>query len=411
MRISLLLQREPLPTIVEQTLSSFWSLHHGTPYTVCWRGGYANSTNSSTPVQRWLVNAYLNTIAVRHASPAAFDPIRREFSRSRTWWKRPAQQLYVRLASTPNTAPLLAQATVEVSPAVPGATHKVIVAGNHKLRLLDHQEGRAYGILKAGFLPHFMQQELAVRQKASECGLPVPQLLEVAEDGTWFSEAYLSGTPVNRLPDQSQVAAAVQAVYHRLQTLHAATAKQTTIEQYATTLRREIGDLLHKMKRLTIDDCNRLNMLADGLLEQVYTIPQRIITIVLCHGDFQPANILLNADGPWLIDWEYATHRQAAYDLLVYALSSRFPKGIASRLQAFVHNGLPANVPFSAEQQRVLVSTSSRRHQQATLFLLEELHQHLCENSQPLFNRSGEGLRLLQTEISQWLQHVVQIGS
>ena len=411
MRISLLLQREPLPTIVEETLSSFWSRRHGTPYTVCWREGRANSTNSSTPVQRWLVNAYLNTIAVRHASSAAFDPIRREFSRSLTWWKRPAQQLYVRLASTPHTAPLLAQATVEVSPAVPGATHKLVVAGNHKLRLLDHQEGRAYGILKAGFLPHFMQQELAVRQKASDCGLPVPQLLEVAEDGTWFSEAYLSGTPVNRLPDQSQVAA-VQTAYHSLQALHDATAEPTTIEQYALGLRREIGELLHSLKLLTPDDCSRLTMLADALLEQACTAPQRFITTVLCHGDFQPANILLNADGPWLIDWEYATRRQAAYDLLVYALSSRFPKGIASRLQAFVHNGLPATVPFSLDQlHRVLAGDSSGRCQQAALFLLEELHQHLCENSQPLFNRSGEGLRLLQTEISQWLQHVVQIGS
>jgi streptomycin 6-kinase len=35
----------------------------------------------------------------------------------------------------------------------------------------------------------------------------------------------------------------------------------------------------------------------------------------LCHGDLHPGNVIMTADGPRLIDWMWATHAPAAFDL------------------------------------------------------------------------------------------------
>jgi aminoglycoside phosphotransferase (APT) family kinase protein len=37
---------------------------------------------------------------------------------------------------------------------------------------------------------------------------------------------------------------------------------------------------------------------------------------VTAHGDFHAGNILCEADGPWIIDWELAAPRPLGYDLL-----------------------------------------------------------------------------------------------
>ena len=48
------------------------------------------------------------------------------------------------------------------------------------------------------------------------------------------------------------------------------------------------------------------------------------------HGDFHAANMLIEKDHFWLIDWEYSSRRQIAYDALVYSLASRFPRNLKS---------------------------------------------------------------------------------
>ena len=122
---------------------------------------------------------------------------------------------------------------------------------------------------------------------------------------------------------------------------------------------------------------------------------------MLAHGDFQPANILVDADRLWLIDWEYSGRRQAAYDVLTFMLESRFTRGLSGRLQRLITQGIPDGglwPDFSCYANGW--QDSRRRLLYGSLFLLEELALRLEENQNPSFVQLDNGLNILQQEIS-----------
>ena len=403
MRMSILLQREPFGEIVAATLSRFWSEQHGRDYRVRWHE--SNPGRRTADGQLWLVNAYLNAIFTPDVSRPVFDPIRREFSRSTVWWKRPLQRAYVALATAPLGARRLAQATLRVDPPVPRSQQKLVVAGNHKIRLLDRDAGVAHAVLKERFHPGFITREVAARRRARDCGVPVPPLVAVAAAGRRFSEQYLSGTPVNRLARPGDAQTAVRAMARHLARLHGETARREPLRAYVARKEAQIREALAGALPLPADRRHALLGQAGALVAALAATEQwrrdGDITTALTHGDFQPANVLVNDDGVWLIDWEYAARRQIAYDHLVYALAARFPEGLAERLQIFVQDGLGDEAwPRGAVEGRRPV-----RYLHACLFLLEEMDLHLKENGQPPFTQPGQGLLQIQKEIDRWLEN------
>lgn len=400
MRISLLLQREPFGPVLEQTLARFWSQQHGQPYVVQWRMGRAGAAAGQT----WLANIYLNAIFTPDADCASFDPIRREFARSTVWWKRPAQRAYTALALSGAAAGRLAQARLAVTPAVPDARSKLVVAGNRKFRLLDRGAGVAFSMHKAGFRPETMLREISARQVAAAAGVPAPRLLEVAADRSWYCEQYISATPVNRLAQPAQARAATAQVVGGLQRLLAATAQQEAASAYATGLCAGIERQAAATRLLSAAQRAAVSGLAAALLARVET-PIETITLAASHGDFQPANILADGARVWLIDWEYSALRQAGYDALVLALGSRFPQGLASRLHSFVERGWPQDALVAPDGWPGLrLAARAARRQHAALFALEELALRLDEAGEPLLTCPDPGLSVLLAEVARWLE-------
>lgn len=121
----------------------------------------------------------------------------------------------------------------------------------------------------------------------------------------------------------------------------------------------------------------------------------------LTHGDFQPANILVNREGTWLIDWEYSARRQAGYDALVFVLRSRFPAGLATRWRGMVDESDSMQPLSLADWPGLNWQDASWRRVHGWLFLLEELALHLEENANPCFHSLGEGLLALQAQIAE----------
>ena len=405
MRISLLLQREPFGAILEQTLATFLQAWTQQPHQVRWRMGRPNVGQMRCHGQQpWLCNIYLNAIFVPEADPHIFDPIRREFARSLAWWRRPVQQAYVAVGTGQSSAHWLAQAGVSISPGLPDARHLLIVAGNHKIRLLNCAQGIVYGVLKSGFPSKFMRQEIQTRQQAEKLGLPVPPLRSVAEDGAWFSEHYVSGTPVNRLNNFKTAQEAIASVMGALQRLLQETLHEEPLGGYITDLHDRIQELVNGNPLLSALQKRELLSNAATLVKQardLRSVSGNVAT-ALTHGDLQPANILLNERGAWLIDWEYAARRQAGYDALVLGLRVRFPKGLAARLQTFVAQGWGETAISAVNWTGAMWDTEAGRRLHADLFLLEELALRLEENANPCFVRSEKGLTILTQEISQW---------
>ncbi|HVF90447.1 MAG TPA: phosphotransferase [Blastocatellia bacterium] len=411
MRISLLLEREPFGPIVEQALGRFWRAQYGRAYEVRWQTGCpgvkAFKATPGSEDQLWLCNIYLNAFFTAGVNPELFDPIRREFARSVVRWRRPLQRAYVAMAVWPRGAPWMAQANLYVTPSVPDVENKILVAGNHKLRVLDLKACAAYAISKGAFSDRFLRREVGARIQAARLGLPVPELKLVAEDGSWFSESYVSGTPLNRLADRGKARESATRAARALFRLVEETASEEAVTDYSARLCRKIESLVESSHLLSDSDRRQIVRAVKSLAHEVDALRpvtgDRVVT-ALAHGDFQPANILSNGEGAWLIDWEYAARRQAGYDGLVFGLGSRLPSNLAERLEGFVARGLPES--YSVDRLRwpgAEWGDSGSRRSRSALFLLEELSMHLEENADPCFSRTGGGLGMLRREIDIWI--------
>ncbi len=388
MRISLLLQREPFGEILEKTLSAFFTSRLEQPYAVTWVEN-SRAVKLSGNEQVWLCNPYLNAIYRPDAGPETLEPALREFSRSLVAWRRPLQKLYCRLAAGAVTAKRLSPIRVIFSPPLPRAAELLIVGGNHRIRLLDRNRGLSYVITKHGFDISRIRNEISFRRAHPE--LPIPALVETADDGTWYSEKYIAATPINRLSDPGRakplLARAVQAVKN----LAADTAAEMPLNDYCQTLQLEIRGRIAGSHLLSEQQKKKLNSQCDSIIRLIdkENPDASTLTTAQTHGDFQSGNILIEDNRIWLIDWEYTKRRQSAYDGLVYAFSSRFPNGLSERMHG----------ELSKESNSILAdwpglnwADLSKRKTVLALFLLEELDLYLAENDNKLFNTLSGGM-------------------
>ena len=399
MRISLLLRREPFGKILEQTLASHWSHQFDAAYDVSWHGPRDDSRGSpSNGGERWVCNTLLNAIFVPGVDSQAFGPVRREFARSPKLWRRPFQWPYVQVATRRPLAARLAQATLTVTPPVPGSEHLLVLGGNHRVRVLDHHHERSYVITKSGFSTRYMHRELKVRRNPH--GLPLPELLEAAPDDTWFVEEYIVGTPINRLGATAAAQHALHVVSEALQLWQETAVRPMVAQDYAAETAHDIGRLLEKNRWLGEEE--------RGGLRQDLAMAMRLVSqsvgqgagleTVQSHGDFQPANVLADGDRAWLIDWEYTGRRQRAYDPLTFALRSRFPAGLAKRVRQALERTLPGQ-ELLERWPGLRWTEASARTRTLAVFLLEELAHHLEEADNSLFYGLTEGLFAYRPEM------------
>ena len=412
MKIQHLLQREPFGEILEKTLSKFLSSRFGGPYRVRWRRRSAFDAlrrSRAADFEIWYCNPFLNAIFSAKVDRSILDLVRESYIQTPFRYRRYLQQLYVTLATRRATAPFLATHVLDISPRLDGQENMLILGGNNRIRLLDLKMKRIWDILKCGFDPACMLSELAVRRRPG--AWPFPALRSVAEDNTWYESDYIPAISLNRLNQKQDRTPLLASALKTLGKWLDQTSTTSTTMIYANRLVEEIRYLSRKGTLFNVADQETIRQWLATALEILSAAGHEELPVELVwgHGDFQDGNILVDADSRvWIVDWEHARQRQLAYDYLVFSLRSRFPDGLAGRIQAALHSDevILQSLPVVHPHLLSLLKNTKRRSATLVLFLLEDLLWHLQENVNPMFYCRSDTWLLLRNEMRPALQSI-----
>ena len=239
---------------------------------------------------------------------------------------------------------------LRVDPAIPGASDRLVLPGNQRVRLFDLQRAVSRVVLKPGFSTTGMQAEVTVRGPGQSG--PFPTMLAVAPDLGWFEEPRIDALPLSRQP-----------AWHRIDSFERLALER--LDRWAGPHAREVAT------------ADRLDALETRLApfepfaltpEHRRLVGSRLPAVRLSptHGDAQAGNVLLTRDGePLWIDWEFFDERVALYDRLVWGLRLRWPAGLPERVAAWV-DGTDGPITAGLPRSRTWRSTI------AVLVLLED---------------------------------------
>lgn len=177
---------------------------------------------------------------------------------------------------------------------------------NKKIRLFDFASGNVHTVLKAGFPDTYIKRETEFRKRISAPF--IPQLLFDGE-GCYTERIICNGKPLARIQDASFVEKKKEESLSLLHTL-TKQEEQMPVKEYLLRMKADcLTSLSAKEGFLRLDI---VNALFDKLIDGVQDCD---IALVTSHGDFQPGNIWIDAEGKVvIIDWETVKLRSPFYD-------------------------------------------------------------------------------------------------
>jgi hypothetical protein len=214
----------------------------------------------------------------------------------------------------------------------------------------------------------------------------------------------ISALPLNRIDDQDIKDKALLGAQKSLLTLYDKTLIKVNVGSYTELLYESCDGLIMRLPNIyTQDNKDRIKDILILLIDVLSKLNNCDIKLVQSHGDFQPANILVDNTNQqlYLIDWEYTAKRSVYYDTLVFATQCRFPQGLSKRIRA-VLNETNTSWDWCINETSAKVSKL-----ELAIFLVEDLIVRLSELQIPNMINKDEGLDVWIREIGKmdWLPH------
>ena len=178
---------------------------------------------------------------------------------------------------------------------------RVISEQNNKIVYLDGERCiKAFG---EGFSKADVLNEALNQARAEEIGLHVPKVLEVTSvDGRWaIISEYIPGKTLAQLiedqpekkPEYIEMLVDLQMMVHEK--------KCTQLTKLKDKMNRRIADS-------ELDATTRYD-----IYTRLEAMPKHV---KVCHGDFNPSNVIIAEDGtPYILDWAHATQGNASADI------------------------------------------------------------------------------------------------
>lgn len=178
---------------------------------------------------------------------------------------------------------------------------KVIAVRTSKTVYRD--DDKAIKVFDEGYSKADVLNEALNQARVEETGLKIPRVLEVGmENGKWaIVSEYIEGKTLARLmeenPDKKDEY--LELFVDIQMNIHA---------QKAPMLNRLKDKMMRKIRETTLDATTRYD-----LLMRLESMPKHN---KVCHGDFNPSNVIIASDGtPYIIDWSHATQGNASADV------------------------------------------------------------------------------------------------
>lgn len=182
---------------------------------------------------------------------------------------------------------------------------------------------KAIKVFCKGFPKAEVLNEAVISARIEEIGginIPATLAVEVDEDGCWaITKEFISGKTLQQLMDENPDK--LDEYLNQMVDL------QLTIHSKTCPLLNKLKD---KMARQIseIEELNPVNRY--DLLTRLDSTPKHT---KLCHGDFQPSNIIVKEDGTmYVLDWVHATQGNASADVArTYLLFCLMDQAIADK--------------------------------------------------------------------------------
>lgn len=177
---------------------------------------------------------------------------------------------------------------------------RVIAVRNNKTVYRDGD--KAIKVFDANFSKSDILNEALNQARVEEAGVRVPKVLEVSViDGKWaIVSEYIPGKTLAQLMEENP--------QNKDAYLEQFVELQMEVHTHRAPLLNKLYD---KMKR-KIDETGLDATTRYELHTRLDSTPHHN---KVCHGDFNPSNIIMSENGPYILDWSHATQGNASADV------------------------------------------------------------------------------------------------
>lgn len=177
---------------------------------------------------------------------------------------------------------------------------RVIAVRNNKTVYRDGD--KAIKVFDANFSKSDILNEALNQARVEEAGIRVPKVLEVSViDGKWaIVSEYIPGKTLAQLMEENP------------QNKDAYLEQFVDLQMDVHTHRAPLLNKLHDKMKRKIDETGLDATTRYELHTRLDSTPHHN---KVCHGDFNPSNIIMSENGPYILDWSHATQGNASADV------------------------------------------------------------------------------------------------
>lgn len=177
---------------------------------------------------------------------------------------------------------------------------RVIAVRNNKTVYRDGD--KAIKVFDANFSKSDILNEALNQARVEEAGIRVPKVLEVSViDGKWaIVSEYIPGKTLAQLMEENP------------QNKDAYLEQFVDLQMEVHTHRAPLLNKLYDKMKRKIDETGLDATTRYELHTRLDSTPHHN---KVCHGDFNPSNIIMSENGPYILDWSHATQGNASADV------------------------------------------------------------------------------------------------